>query len=76
MRSKLLIELLLLLISAPVGAWILRLAFPAPTGAHLHSDNPGQGIIYLYLALGWLLGLAGWLTCVASVAIRNRLQRR
>jgi hypothetical protein len=76
MRSKLIIELMLLLISAPVGAWIIRLAFPPPPGAHLASDNPGQGIIYMYLALSWLLGLASWLTWLASVAIRSRFTAR
>ena len=76
LRPKLALELMLLLISAPVGTWIVRLAFPPSPGAHLHSDNPGQGIIYMYLALSWLLGLAGWLTWAASAAIRSRLQRQ
>ena len=72
---KLALELLLLLISAPVGAWIVGLGFTAPSDAHVHSDNPGQGIIYTYLAFCWLLSLVSWLTWAASAAIRSRLHR-
>jgi hypothetical protein len=69
---KLVLELGLLLISAPLGAWVIGQAFPPLPEAHLHSVNPGPFIIYMYLLVVWLLCFACWLFWLAIVALRAR----
>lgn len=54
----------------PLGARIIDQGFPPLPGAHLHSENPGQAVIYLFLAPVWLSCLAGWLAWVGWTAAK------
>lgn len=67
---NLVLNLIVLLISAPLGARIIDQGFPPLPGAHLHSENPGQAVIYLFLAPVWLSCLAGWLAWVGWTAAK------
>lgn len=73
---KLVLEFGLLLVSAPLGGWLLRQAFPPLPAAHLHSDNPGQGVIYMYLVPAWLLCFLCWLVWLVIVLIQERIRDR
>jgi hypothetical protein len=68
--QKLVLLLVLLLASAPVGAWIIDQAYP-PRG-----DNPGQGVIYVFLFAAWLLSFGCWLAWAALCLVGARRRAR
>jgi hypothetical protein len=76
MAQKVALHLTLLVASAPLGAWIIGRAFPPLPGAHFHSENPGQGAIYIFLLLIWLVCFTCWLVWVATAARKAPGQQR
>ena len=67
--QKLILLLVLLLVSAPIGAWIIDQAYPS------HGDNPGQGVIYVFLLAAWLLSFGCWLAWAALCLVAARRAR-
>ncbi len=68
--QKLAVLLVILLVSAPLGALIIEAAFP------FHGHNPGQGVKYVLLAEAWILTFGCWLVWVAISAIVGRKRPR
>ena len=61
--QRLVLLLILLLASAPLGALIIEVAFP------FHGRNPGQGVKYVLLVEAWVLTIGCWLIWAALNAI-------
>jgi hypothetical protein len=68
--QKLVLLLVILLVSAPLGALIIEAAFP------FHGHNPGQGVKYVFLAEAWILTFGCWLIWVVISAIVGRKRLR
>ena len=68
--QKLVLLLVTLLVSAPLGALVIEAAFPS------QGHNPGQGVKYVFLAEAWILCFGCWLVWVAISVIVGRKRTR
>jgi hypothetical protein len=69
--QKLVLLLIILLASVPLGALIIEVAFPT------HGTNPGQAVKYMFLIEAWILTFVCWLVWVAiSVILGLKRPRR
>jgi hypothetical protein len=73
-KAKLLADLLLLILSVPLAIEFIGRAmnFPVDAGDH----NPGVGVVFVPLALVWLLCVSIWLVRAQIFAIRRERGRR
>lgn len=73
-KTRLLVDLALLLVSFPIAMWLIGRAmnFPADAGDH----SPGVGVVFIPLLLVWLLCIATWLVRAQIFAIGRERDRR